>query len=201
MRRLKLSGEQLADPAVRDTHHADLVVEHPGLVRDRFDDVVSIEVLQGLEEVECSTRAAHPAHADVDDGEAHEIGEDGDAALGSGRIGIRVARVLDERRIRREEVGPVRQLGVGRQAGFARGARGRVHGEGELRPVARGEVLVAAGRDGLLVDARIPRRRRLVVDDERPGLHAIGVSAHAVPETGLNVAEQHPAERGGLLCV
>ena len=198
---MKLRGEQLADPAVRDTHHPDFVVEHPGLVRDRFDDVVSIEVLQRLEEVECSARAAHPAHADVDDGEAHEIRQDGDAAFRSGRIGVRVARVLDERRIRRKEVGPVRERGIGRQAGFARGAGGRVHGQGKLRPIAGGEVLVTAGRDGLAVDARIPRRRRSVVHDERRRLHPIGTPPDAVPGALRDVTEQQPTERVGLLRV
>ena len=77
--RIELGREQLADRAVRDPHHPDLVVEHPRLVGDRLDDVVAVEVLQRLEEVEGAARAAGPAHVDVDDREAHEVREDGDA--------------------------------------------------------------------------------------------------------------------------
>ncbi len=50
--RLQLRGEELADCAVGDPEHADLVTEDPGLVGDRFDHVVAIEILQRLEEVD-----------------------------------------------------------------------------------------------------------------------------------------------------
>ena len=46
-----------------------------------------------------------PTHVDVDDREAHEIREDGDPVLRSSRIRVPVARVFDERRVRRKVVG------------------------------------------------------------------------------------------------
>ena len=63
-------------------------------------DVVAVEALQRLEEVERAARAAGAAHVDVDDREAHQVGEDRDAALRAGRVGVAVARVLDQRRRR-----------------------------------------------------------------------------------------------------
>ena len=140
--------EQLADPAVGDAHHPDLVVPHPRLAGDRLDHVVAVEALQRLEEVEGATRAAGAAHVHVDDREAHQVREDRDAAGRSGRVGVPVARVLDQRRVRRQRnAGP---LGIGRarrEAGLARRARRRVHVDGELRAVTGGEVRVAVARE------------------------------------------------------
>ena len=74
-RRASLAGEELADAAVGDAHHPDLVVGDPRLPGDRLDDVVAVEVLQRLEEVERAARAARAAHVDVDDRESHDVGE------------------------------------------------------------------------------------------------------------------------------
>src|SRR5207253_940962 len=60
-RRIGLCREELADPAVRDPHHPDLVVQDPGLLGYRMDDVVAVEALKGLEEVERAARAAGAA--------------------------------------------------------------------------------------------------------------------------------------------
>src|SRR5205814_8998121 len=58
VRRVELCGEELTDRAVGDSHHADLVAEDPGLVCDRLDHVVAVEVLQWLEEVIGTTGAS-----------------------------------------------------------------------------------------------------------------------------------------------
>ena len=79
-----------------------LWIEHPRLVGDRFDHVVAVEVLQRLEEVEGAARAAGAAHVHVDHGEAHQVGEHGDAVFRAGRVRVAVARVLDQRRVRRQ---------------------------------------------------------------------------------------------------
>ena len=50
-RGIQLGGEELADRAVGDAHHPDLVTEDPRLVRDRLDHVVAVEVLELLEVV------------------------------------------------------------------------------------------------------------------------------------------------------
>ena len=143
-RRLERSGEELADPAVGDAHHPDLVVLHPRLAGDRLDDVVAVEALQRLEEVEGAARATGAAHVDVDDREAHEVREDGDAALRSVRLGVPVARVLDQRRVRRRVRGAAGDGEARGKPGEARRARRQVHVDGELRPVAGREVPVAA---------------------------------------------------------
>ena len=88
-RRLGRRGEQLADAAVGDPHHPDLVALDPRLAGDRLDHVVAVEALQRLEEVEGAARATGAAHVDVDDGEAHQVADQRDAALGA--VGIRVA--------------------------------------------------------------------------------------------------------------
>ena len=89
--RLGLRREELADRAIGDAEHADLVAEHPRLVSDRFDHVVAVEILQLLEEVVGAARAAGPAHVHVDHGEAHQVGEHGDAVFRAGRVRISVA--------------------------------------------------------------------------------------------------------------
>ena len=75
VRGLGLAGEELADAAVGDAEHPDLAVRDPGLVRHRLDHVVAVEALGRLEEVEGAAGAAGAAHVDVDDGEAHQVGE------------------------------------------------------------------------------------------------------------------------------
>jgi hypothetical protein len=40
-----LRGEELADPAVGDAHHADLLMQDPRLPGDRLDHVVPVEIL------------------------------------------------------------------------------------------------------------------------------------------------------------
>ncbi len=169
-RRAELGGEQLADPAVGDAHHPDLVIPHPRLTGDRLDHVVAVEALKRLEEVERATRATGAAHVHVDDREPHQVREDGDAVRRSGRVRVPVARVLDQRRVRRREVGATRNGDARREAGLARGARRRVHVDGELRPVTGGEVRVAVVRNRLVVDARIPGRGLVRVHGERRGL-------------------------------
>src|SRR5665213_4578601 len=56
--RAKLCGEELADTAVGDAEHPDLVMEHPRLVADRLDHVVRVEILQRFEVVEGAARTA-----------------------------------------------------------------------------------------------------------------------------------------------
>ncbi len=99
--RAQLRREQLADRAVGDAEHAHLVAEHPRLVGDRLDHVVAVEVLHVFEEVVGAARAAGSAHVHVDHREAHQVGEHRDAVFRAGRVRIPVARVLDQRRIRR----------------------------------------------------------------------------------------------------
>ena len=91
----------------------DLVVEHPRLVGDRLDHVIAVEVLQRFEEVEGAARAAGPAHVHVDHGEAHQVGEHGDAVFRAGRVRVAVARVFDQRRVRRR-VARRRHAGCGK---------------------------------------------------------------------------------------
>ena len=67
-----------------------------------LDDVVPVEVLQRLEEVEGTSRAAGPADVHVDDGETHQVGDHGDAVHRAGGVGVAVAGVLDQRRGRPE---------------------------------------------------------------------------------------------------
>ena len=68
-RGLVLGDEELADPAERDSEHADLVALHPGLAGDGLDNVVAVEPLERLEEVIGAARAAGAAHVDIDDRE------------------------------------------------------------------------------------------------------------------------------------
>ena len=198
MGRIELRGEHLADAAVGDTHHADPVAEHPWLVCDRLDHVVTVEVLQWLEEVVGAARAARPAHVHVDDSEAHQVREDGDAVDRPGWVRVPISRVLDQRRVRRKIVGSLRKRSAGRQAGLTRGTGWRVHVDGEPRPVAGGEVGVAAVRDRLAVHARIPRRGGVVVHHERCGL-VPGCVSHDVARARRHIAEQQAAERVGVL--
>ena len=192
-RRVRLRGEQLADPAVGDSHHPDLVMENPRLPRDGLDHVVAVEALQRLEEVEGATRAAGAAHVHVDDREPHQVGEDGDPALRTGRVRVPVAGVLDQggggpRRNRR-------QLNAGQHL---RHVLRRVHVDRQLGAVAGGQIAVAAGRDRLVVDggarrSRLPRehRQRLRCLASRRGPHPVAASRR-------HVAEQGAAQRIGL---
>ena len=91
------ADEELADPAVGDAGHPDPVVQHPGLAGDGLHDVVAVEALQPLEVVEGAAGAAGAAHVHVDDGVAEQVEDLADAALGPGRVGVAVARVLDQR--------------------------------------------------------------------------------------------------------
>ena len=62
---LGLRREELADARVGEASHADVVVEHPLLVCDGFDDVVAIEYLEGLEEVVGAAGTAGASHVDA----------------------------------------------------------------------------------------------------------------------------------------
>ncbi len=157
VRRVQLRGEQLADRAVGDAHHADPVPLDPRLAGDRLDHVVRVEVLQRLEEVVGPARAAGAAHAHVDDGEAHQVGQGGDAVLRPLRGGGAVAGVLDQRRVRRQVVhAEVGQLDARGQAGQIGRAGRRVHRDRQLGAVPGGEVAVAVAGDRLVVDRRVP---------------------------------------------
>ena len=156
---------------------------HPRLAGDRLDHVVAVEALQRLEEVERATRAAGAAHVHVDDREAHQVREHRDAARRSGRVGVAVARVLDQRRVRRQRTRGWSGSSGCRAAGRDARLVGLVGGctlYGELRAVAGREVPVAAARDRLVVDRRVPRRRALGVHGDRRRLRAVGDPAHAV---------------------
>ncbi len=166
---------------------------------DGLDHVVPVEALQRLEEVERAARATRAAHVHVDDREAHQVREHRDAARRPGRVGVAVARVLDERRVRRRVRRTARDRRAGREAGLARRARGRVHVGGELRAVAHGQVRVAVGRDRLVVDARIPRGGLVGVHRERARRRAGGDAADAVARGRRHVPEQHAAARVGAL--
>ena len=89
----------------------------------------------------------------------------------------------------------------GGRPGSPAGLVGEVHVDGELRPVAGGEVRVAVVGNRLVVDARIPRRRLIGVHRERPRLCPVRIQAHAVAGARRHVAEQQPAERVGSLRV
>ena len=116
------------------------VVQHPRLVGDRLDDVVPVEALQRLEVVIRPARAAGAPHVDVDDREAEQVGHRGDTAVGALGVGVAVAGVLDQGRVRAA-------------------AAGKVHVDGQPDAVAHRDVAVTAGRDALVVDpgARRPR--------------------------------------------
>ena len=102
--RIELRYEQLADRAVGDAHHPDLVVQDPRLVGNGLYDVIPVEILQRLEEVERPTRATGATHVDVDHGESHEICENSDPILRSGGIRVPIARIFDKRRVGRKVV-------------------------------------------------------------------------------------------------
>ena len=72
------------------------MIGDPRLPRDGLDHVVAVEVLERLEEVIRAARATCAAHIDVDDREPHQVGERRDPALGRVRVGVPVARVLDQ---------------------------------------------------------------------------------------------------------
>jgi len=55
VRGVELGCEELADGAVGDPDHPDLVPEHPRLMGDGLDHVVAVEVLQRFEVVEGTT--------------------------------------------------------------------------------------------------------------------------------------------------
>ena len=101
VRRIRRADEQLADAAVGDPHRPDLVVQHPRLPGDGLDDVVAVEALEALEVVKRTARAAGAPHVDVDDGEAEQVRDLGEAAVRTvERICVAVAGVLNERRVR-----------------------------------------------------------------------------------------------------
>ena len=110
-----------------------------------------------------------------------------------------------ERGRQRRQAGEAGQSGRNRQADgqtrLARRCRRRMDVDRELGPVARGQIGVALVGNRLVVDARIPRGRRVGVDRDRTRLTAIRLRAHSVPAAGRNVPEQEPAERVGLLGV
>ena len=165
--RIELRNEQLADCTVGDAHHSDLVVQDPRLVGNRLDDVIPVEILQRFEEVERPARTTGAPHVDVDHRKSHEIGENGDPILRSGRIRVAVARILDKRWVRRKVVsGAIRHRSASGQSGLTGRVSRRMYVDGELRPVTGREVLVSVVRDLLVVDARIPRSSGTGVHDE-----------------------------------
>ncbi len=176
-RRVELRGEQLTDAAVGDAEHADLVVQHPRLSGDGFDHVVGVEVLEGLEVVERAARAAGAAHVDVDHGETHGVREHGEPALGAGRVGVAVAGVFDQGRV-----------------GAGSTGEGQAHVDGELGAVAGGEVLVAVGVDGLVVDGGVPGSGGVGVDGDRGRAQATVEVFDDVAGAGVDVAEQRATE-------
>ena len=192
-RRVGLGGEQLADPAVGDSHHPDLVMESPRLARDRLDHVVPVEALQRLEEVEGATRAAGAAHVDVDHREAHQVGEDGDPALRTGRVRVPVARVLDQGRSGPR--GERRQLHAGQHL---RHVLRRMHVHGQLGAVAGGHIAVAAGGDGLVVDGGARRSRLSREHGQRARCLPARGGTHAVAGSRRHAAEQDAPQRVGL---
>ena len=170
--RLRGGDEELADAAVAHPDHARLPLD-PGLPRDGLDHVVAVEPLQRLEVVERAAAAAGPAHVDVDDRVAEQVGDLADRALPAVRVGVAVAGVLDQRGVRAR---------AARQADVDR----------ELRPVARAQVAVAAGGDPLRVALRA-RRRRPVRE------HADALARDAVAATRRHPAEHGAAERARAL--
>ena len=153
--RVGLRGEELADPAVGDPHHPDLVVQRPRLAGNRLDHVVAVQALEWLEEVERTARAPRAAHVHVDHGEAHQVADDRDPALRPVGVRVAVAAVLDQHR--RRALRHRRQQGADRQS-LGHVLRG-MDVVGELGAIARGQVAVAAGRDLLVVDVGTRRRR------------------------------------------
>ena len=193
--RVRGGGEELADAAVGDAHHPDLAVRHPGLPRDRLDDVVAVERLERLEEVEGSAGAAGAPHVDVDDREAHQVRQDRDPALRSVGIRVAVSGVLDQGRGRsagRER----RQVESGQDAGDV---RGWVDVDRELRAVASPQIAVPARRDVLVVDpgARRRRPRREHADRSR----GPAVRREPVPGARLDGAVDDAAELARALAV
>ena len=193
--RVGLGGEELADAAVGDAHHSHLAELDPGLARHGLDHVVAVQALQRLEEVERAARAAGAAHVHVDDRHAHHVAQDRDAALRPGRVGVAVAPVLDQGRRRAGR--DLRQRNAG-----ARGVRhvlGRMHVEGQLGAVARGQIAVAAGGDRLVVDLRARGRRPRGEHRQRPRLRSPGGKPDAIADPRLHVAEHEAALRVGSL--
>nr|WP_228430553.1 hypothetical protein [Baekduia soli] len=183
-RRVGGGHEELADAAVGDAHHADLVVQHPRLACDGLDHVVAVEALQRLEVVERAARAARAAHVDVDDRVAQQRRNLRDRALAAVGVGVAVARVLDQR---------------GERPGAA--GRGQVDVDGQLRAVAHGQVAVAVGRDLLAVHRGAQRRRpaREHREGGRPPGRGARAAAHAVARARRDVAEHRAAQAAGPL--
>ena len=149
-------------------------MQHPRLARDGLDHVIAVEALQRLEVVKRAARATGPAHVDIDHREPEQVGDRRDPAVGSLRIGVAVAGVLDQRR-----VGPF--------------AAGQVHVDRELGPVAGREVAVAAGRDPLVVGLGAQRRRTVREHGQLRGLRT-AFGPYAVRAAGRHVTEQQRAE-------
>jgi hypothetical protein len=135
------------------------MIEDPRLAGDRLDHVVAVEALIGVEVVIGAARAASPSHRHVDDREAEQVGELRDPADRTGRVGVAVTRVLDQRRVGLGDPDDRRVLGQGSAAQQRRGVDGvgKVDVDRELRSVARGQVPVARA-DPLVVDRRRGRR-------------------------------------------
>ena len=182
MGRRRRADEELADPAVGDAGHSHPAVQHPGLAGDGLHHVVAVQALQLLEEVEGAAGAAGAAHVHVDHGEAEQVEDLADAALGAGRVGVAVARVLDQGRVGAGG-GGARQPHVDRQAGS----------------IPRGQVSVASGGQRLVVDRRVLRRGAVAHHSDGHGERAVG-GADPVALAGRDSAEEDPAEAAdGLL--
>ena len=184
--RRRRPDEQLADAAVGDPHHAHVTVRDPWLAGDGFDDVVAVEALQRLEVVERPARAPGAPHVDVDDGVAQQQRELRDRALAAVGVGVAVARVLDERRVRALTR---RQLDVDRK----------------LRSVAGLQVAVAGAGDRLLVERRARRRGALGQHVDRgrerspgaPGTRGPSARRGRRRRRGSRRAETRPRRRHG----
>ena len=206
VRRLLLCREQLADPAVGDAEHAHLVAEHPRLVCDRLDHVVAIEVLHVFKEVKGAARAAGSPHVHVDYGEAHQVGKHRDAVFRTRRVRVPVARVLDDRRVgsrvarrRHPRYRKRRKMKARRDAWLACRTARRVHVDRQFCAVACLQVRVAVVGDRLVVDARVPRCRRIGVNRDRFGGFPCGGDADLVVLAWLHFPEQHASKRVRVL--
>ncbi len=157
--RLRLGDEELGDARIGQTHQADLVVQHPGLVRDRLDDVVPIEELERLVVVIGAAGAAGAAHVHADGGVAQHTGDE------RGRV---VRGVTQNREVAAEPLGGVAQdmpgarwavAGVGDhgRVGAVLGRPGQGDEDGEARAIAGGQV-AEPGLQGL--GRRAPDRGR-----------------------------------------
>ena len=159
---------------------------------DRLNDVIAVEVLQRLEEIIGAARAASATHVDVDNREAHQVGQDRDPTFGPGRVRVSVARILDQGR--RRATRQRRQFDTRQHVGHV---LRRVDIDRQLGPVARGQVAVSTRRDRLFVDVGAGRRGLGRENPQGSRLRAPGDDPVAVSRR--DVAKEDPAEVIGAL--